>query len=427
MFKGQSIRILAACVVASALVGSAIADMVYDDENTMSAAPTKVEIKTIVNSPSSPAPIAAPIATEVVSTQPVVVETQKIQKESEKSKEKRGFRENVNNELVIQKLEDKRLKQEEKLTAEINKKFTLEDDATPAGTAAPVMHEQSVVKPITDTPGAENSAQMTAAPKAETIAAKPIAQDQIAIYQSSTSMSAAPAATAKSETSVTVKTEGEKASKTGISVTPIVGLSTISNQYYDFKNNYTAGVGLGFDVSDNVQVSLSYAYADYQVGLAGQSQVYGYANNPLTFKNNTFDLAVKLYLTGQESKIRPFVGAGLGYSLGYVNYNQNTLGNYGYQWQSNDYSLNQVLGGLQTGIDLKISSNVSIGFTYKYFKPISTTESDQGLYNGGFYSPSAYGYGYSSAAYLDPNKEQVRGTLRDSSSSMFLVNATVLF
>jgi hypothetical protein len=49
MFKGQSIRILAASVIASALVGSAIADMVYDDENTMSAAPTKVEVKNVIN------------------------------------------------------------------------------------------------------------------------------------------------------------------------------------------------------------------------------------------------------------------------------------------------------------------------------------------------------------------------------------------
>ena len=101
MFKAKSIRILAASVVASALVGSAIADMVYDDENTMSAAPTKVEVKNVINASSAPAPIAA---AEPVSTPPIIVETQKIQKQSEKSKEKRGFQENVNNELVIQKL-----------------------------------------------------------------------------------------------------------------------------------------------------------------------------------------------------------------------------------------------------------------------------------------------------------------------------------
>jgi|GEM_PF-3265317 len=420
MFKAKSIRILAASVVASALVGSAIADMVYDDENTMSAAPTKVEVKNVINASSAPAPIAA---AEPVSTPPIIVETQKIQKQSEKSKEKRGFQENVNNELVIQKLEDKRLKQEEKLTSEINKKFTLEDDAAAAGSAAPVLKEEAIVKPITDAPTA--TTEMSAAPKGETMAAKPIVQDQVSSYQSSTVQ------TATTNTSVApapVKPEGEKASKTGISISPKAGLSTVSNAYYDFKNNYTLGASLGMDVSDNVSVELGYSYADYQVGFANAGNYAGYSYNPLTFKNNTFDFAMKLYLTGQDSKLRPFVGGGFGYSMGYVNYNQSSFGVYGpsYQQTSSDYQLNQVLGALQAGLDLKISSNVSVGFTYKYYKPLSTTETDNGLYNGGFYTP--YGASaYNSYGYIDQNKQAVRTSLRDSTTQMFLINAKVTF
>jgi hypothetical protein len=260
MFQGKSVRAAAAFVVTTAFVGSAIADMVYDDGTTMSPAPTQVEVKNVINTANAPAPIAA---TEVASTQPVVVETQKIQKQSEKARERRGFQESVNNELVIQKLEAKRLKEEEKLTAEINKKFTLEDDDAPAGSAAPVMKEEAIVKPITEAPGSA-SYEMSVAPKAEVAPAKPIVQDQIVNYQSSTNMSVAP---------VAGKSEGEKASKSGVSIIPKAGLSTISSNGMNINPKFMTGIGIGFEASDYVGVEFGYAYSENGVRLDTISSV----------------------------------------------------------------------------------------------------------------------------------------------------------
>jgi outer membrane protein W len=413
MFKGQSIRILAASVIASALVGSAIADMVYDDENTMSAAPTKVEVKNVINNTGNPAAIAS---TEVVSTPPVIVETQKIQKFSEKSKEKRGFQESVNNELVVQKLEDKRLKQEEKLTNEINKKFTLEDEA-PAGTPAPAMKEEIVVKPITEAPGSASN-EMSVAPKGEVVVVKPIAQtqgDQIVNYQSSTSMSVAP----------TGKPDGEKTSKNGVSIIPRAGLSTISSSGYNISPKFMTGVGIGMDVTDNVAIEFGYSYSENGVRTNSPSPFGGYqATNELNFKNNTFDLALKLYLTGQDSKLRPYIGGGGAYSVGYINYDQQQQTYPYYTPPSSDYTLKQFQAMAQAGIDFKIASNISIGVAYKFYKPLTSSESDDGLYNGYFYN--AYNYS-PTIRDQEAQKQALRGTIRDSNINTFQVSAVVTF
>jgi outer membrane protein W len=423
MFKGQSIRIFAASIVASALIGSAVADMVYDDESSASTAPKTVEIKNAVNAPSAPAPVAAAPAvapvtvtvnapSEPVAAPPVIVETQKIQKQSEKSREKRGFQESVNNELVIQKLEDKRLKQEEKLTDEINKKFTLEDDAS-AGTAAPVLKEEAVVKPITEAPSAAN--EMTAAPTGETAQAKPIVQDQISNYQSSTNMSVAP---------ISGKSTDEKAFKSGVSIVPKAGVASIRTHGFDLSPKFMTGVGLSFDVSDNVAVEFGYAYSENGMRVATG---YGYGayspTNELTFKNNTFDLALKLYLTGMDSKVRPFIGGGAGYSIGYVNVDQqqqNAYGlYYGYGANNTDYTLKQYQGMGQLGLDLRVASNVSIGAAYKYYMPLSSSESEDGI---------PYGYFYATPyTRLDAQKQALRGSIRDSNVSVVQVQAAITF
>ncbi len=410
MFKGK-IRIIAVGFLATAVVGSAFADMVYDDEKTMSAAPTSVEVKNVINTGS-----AAPIA----ETPPVVVQSEKIQKVSEKNREKRGFQESMNNELVIQKLEEKRLKQEEKLTAEINKRFTIEEEA--AGTAAPVMKEQAVVKPIADAPGSASASYgMTAAPQAEVAAAKPIVQDSVTVNQSSTNMSVAPLAG---------KPEGEKAVKSGISITPKAGLSTISNSSYDITSKFALGVGLGFDVSDNVAVELGYVYGENALKLNYVPGAFGAYYSPYTtqrelvYKSNTFDIGMKLYLSGLDAKVRPFVGGGLAYTVGFVNYDSKSIQELqasGAGLRTGDYQLNQFQGALQAGLELKVGTNVTIGATYKLLKPLNSSESDDGLQAGGFYgAPNV-------AAIANYDKQQLRGTIRDSATQMVLVGASIQF
>lgn len=408
MIRMPVIRLIAVSLLATTVVSSAIADMVYDDETTMSAAPSNVEVRNVITNSASNT--AYSNAAAIAITPEVIAESSPFEKTSVKSKQKRGFQESVNNELVIQKLEDKRLKQEEKLTAEINRKFTLEDES-PAGHAAPVMREERVIKPITEAYDTTASYEMSEAPKPPKNQVKIIASDEVTINQSSTNMSVAPAMG---------KSEGESVFKSGVSITPRAGLSTMSNNFFEMKNQYALGVALGFDVSDNVGVDVGYTFASYQVGLLGAPNYGGYSLNQLSYKSNTIDMGMKLFLTGRDSRVRPFVGGGLAYTIGYVNYDTSMAYNQNIQGQ--DYQLNQFQGMLQAGIDFKIASNISLGMTYKYLRALSSSETQDGLYGSAFYSP----YGMNQA-YLDPQKQAVRYSLRDTNTQMFLVGATVTF
>jgi opacity protein-like surface antigen len=413
--------VFAAAFIATALVGSALAEMVYDDEATqnsksnmqpagnasqeMSAAPTNsVEVKNVITT------------TETVSTAPVIAEAP--QKASEKYREKRGFQESMNNELVVQKLEDRRLKQEEKLTAEINKRFTLEDE--PAGSAAPVMKEEKVVKPINETSA---SYEMSAAPKGATLESKAIVQDQLAVYQSSTTMSPAPVMSAKSEASIDLDDEKKSTSGRRMSVIPRGGASWISNSNYNFNSRFSVGGALAFDASDNLAVELGYTYSQYGVRI-GQSAM-GYSTmfqaQELRFKNNSFDATMKLYLTGRQAFVRPFIGGGFGYSVGYVNYDNTTQQYMQYYPPAmrEDYKLSQFQGILQGGLDFKVADNIFVGAMYKYVTPLSSTESQGGLNTTAFYPYQGYA--------MDPQKQALRGTFRDSNIGYFLVSAGFQF
>jgi outer membrane protein W len=384
--------------------------MVYDDDASskstnvsqqMTPAPTSVEVKNVINTG------------EAVSTAPVVSEAPKMQKASEKSREKRVFQESTNNELVVQKLEERRLKQEEKLTAEINKRFTIEQEEA-AGTAAPVMKEEKVVKPIQDAPGSD-SYQMSAAPKAEAAVIQPIQSDRVAIYQSSAMMSPAPTQGMSATTSESTK------SKAGVSVIPRAGLATLTNSAFNMSPKYMMGVGLGFDVSDHVGVELGYSYSEIGVRYTDAYTYGGYYApvNELNFKNNTFDVAAKFFFTDLEAKVRPYIGGGMAYSTGSINYDERYQQMWAttYQWyRASDYTLNQFQGLAQAGMDLRVAPNITIGAAYKFLKPISSNESEEGL-----------GYGYFYGQPVDPAKQAFRGQIRDSNTSIYQISASVTF
>jgi opacity protein-like surface antigen len=410
-----SLGVLAAALFATAVVGSAIADMVYDDEASQRSGSASSTSQEMSAAPTNSVEVRNMITTETVSAAPVIAEAPKVQKTSEKSREKRGFHESMNNELVVQKLEDRRLKQEEKLTAEINKRFTLEDEA---GTAAPVMNQEQVIKPINESSA---SYEMSAAPKGGMNESRPIAQqDQVAVYQSSTVMSQAPVAAGSSDASMKVEDSSHSFGRR-ISVVPRGGTSWISNSNYDFNSQFSVGGALSFDASEHLAVELGYTYSQYGVRI-GQSAM-GYSSmfpaQELRFKNNSFDATMKIYLTGRQAFVRPFVGGGFGYSVGYVNYD-NATQQYLHPAYRQDYELSQFQGILQGGLDFKVSDNVFVGALYKYVTPLSSSESQGGLNPGAFYPYAGYGA-------MDPQKQALRGTFRDSSIGYFLVSAGFQF
>ena len=86
---------------------------------------------------------------------------------------------------------------------------------------------------------------------------------------------------------------------------------------------------------------------------------------------------------------------------------------------SSDYELKQFQGMLEAGLDIKLASNISLGAAFKFYKPLSSTESEDGLQYGYFYNQSY--------TLVDPNKQALRGTIRDSNTSVFQVSAAITF
>lgn len=407
-------------------VGLAQAELVLDEESNMAAkvedreatrkvvkSTHTVEAQTEMETES----VAAPV---VVTTQPVVAEAAPSSK-SELVRRSRMREEMKNEDLLQQRLEELRMRDEQHRSEKLLKTTGLTEEdsehaqASNAGTAAPVMKEEQVVAPITEAPAAKVEV------KVETAPTKSAQTDVVTSYQSSTQMSVAPVGDYASE---------KKASGNGVSIMPKIGFASISNvNNYDFDSRFTAGLSMGFTVSDYVGLELGYAYSEFALAPGNQSYVPGYYGagnyNQLEYKQNTFDIGMKLFMTGPDSKVRPYIGGGAAYSMGYVNYNKRTRDmmsmypQYGFSRDVTDYQLNQVMGTLSTGLDLKISSNVSIGASYKYFMPVSSSENSQ-LNNYGF------GMGIPVAAY-DPTKEYVRGSLKDSNIHLVQVGASFSF
>jgi outer membrane protein W len=395
-------------------VGIAQAELVLDEESATAAKVEDREATRKVVKSAQTVETQSAMETETVSapvmltTPPVVAESAPSSK-SELVRRNRMREEMKNEDLLQQRLEELRLRDEQQRSEKLLKSsgLTADEDAEKpaslsAGTAAPVMKEEQVVAPITETL---------------------VQKDVVSTQQSSvTQMSVAPVGDYASETSKSGNT---------ISIMPKVGFASISNSdNYNFDSRFTAGLSLGFTVSEYVGLELGYAFSEYALSPGNRAFAPGYSMasyyNQLEYKQNTFDIGMKLYFVNSNAKVRPYVGAGAAYSMGYVNYNKRTRDmmamypQFGFGRDITDYQLNQIMGTLSGGLDLKVSSKVSIGASYKYLLPISSYENSQ-LNNFGFSN------GLIPMNAYDFTKEYARGSLRDSNIHLIQVGASFAF
>jgi len=406
-------------------VGIAQAELVLDEESATAA---KVEdreaTRKVVKSAQTvetqnemeTETVSAPV---MVTTPPVVADAAPSSK-SELVRRTRMREEMKNEDLLQQRLEELRLRDEERRSEKLLKSTGLSGDdaeksaSLDAGTAAPVMKEEQVVAPITE---------VAATPEVKSTVSSSVQTDAVSSTQSTaTQMSVAPIGDYSSE---------QKKSGNGVSIMPKIGFASISGaNQYNFDSKFTAGLALEFSVSDYVGLELGYAYSEYALSPGTQSYVPGYSTasyyNQLEYKQNTFDIGMKLYFVNSDAKVRPYVGGGAAYSMGYINYNKRTRDmmsmypQYGYGRDVTDYQLNQIMGTLTGGLELKVSSKVSIGASYKYFMPISSSENSQ-LNNYGFSN------GYIPPTAYDYTKDYARGSLRDSNIHLVQVGASFSF
>ena len=263
-----------------------------------------------------------------------------------------------NEDILSERLEELRLRDEKRRTDQLLGAQSAEVAPLPAPIAAQPIVTETVVT---------SSAAPIPAP--QTIQNQPT----VASYNPQ-SMS-----TVQSEQIATSRAmNAENSDHTVLILTPKAGLSSMSVDGLDVRGHFSAGLNVGLEASDNVDVLLGYQYSEFGIAPANYGAYYGNNFELNTFKQNLFDGGLKILLLGSEAKLRPFLGGGGAYSKGFVNLSQQLTGP---QNLSPDYNVSQFLGYLSAGLDVRVNRSLRIGGDFRYYSVLSSRENQPFQYN----------------------------------------------
>ncbi len=425
-FSGRNRAAMAAALLAALQAFTARAELVYENQSAEEAsseegAPmvqreserdvlavaqaARDTVRSTLQSRPIPQTTGAVYAATEADVSPVA-EVEHLSK-SELIRRERMRQEMRNEDILQERLEELRLRDEKRREQEIlgSRAVTPADSITQSQNApvqAPVMKEEVLA-------GAPIQALEPVAPAPQMQAVQMSAEgSQAPIYVS-------PAGATTSVSALDSATQDEKIT---ISVAPRGGLSTMSNvSGYDVQSRFSAGVDLGVAVSDHVSFGVGYSFNEYGVTLTSSNpwvynlQWYTGTKEALAMKQNVVDANLKLHLLGPDARLRPFIGGGAAWSKSFINYDQRIIDGLYQSGLSNlarDYEVYSILGSLSTGLDIRITKNISVGAQFEYFTVVTSRE-NQSLNNAAFYN--YYGY---SAAYADADKQVLGGSLARS-------------
>ncbi|MCM2278365.1 MAG: hypothetical protein NDJ89_09845 [Oligoflexia bacterium] len=327
-------------------------------------------------------------------------------KKSEVMRRQRENAERSNEDLLQERLEQLRLRDEQR---RLDQLFQGAQAPTGAPSAAP-FSEQVVVAPVTERPGQP-------APTGT-----PIGGTSLVNVQGAVGM------------------EVDEEENTDISIQPRAGFSEMSgNVGYEVRPRISGGIGLGVATSDNVSFELGYTYTEYGVALASSNpyvqwaQGYNYTSTleSQAMKQNIFEAGMKLHFLGARARLRPFIGGGGAYSLSFINYDQSALTKLnqmpGAQGMTSDYELSSYLGYISTGVDLRVNKSISVGIVMKYYNVLSSRERSS-INNAALYG--AYPGYYNSVSYAgvaEAEKQFVAGSLAKVNFYSIMAGASFTF
>lgn len=301
---------------------------------------------------------------QVAQAEPVAMSASAERAEITKSEmmRRQRLREELRNEdILTQKLEELRLKDENRRTADILGQHPATLEPTPA------LQEQRV--------GIVAQAAPAAAP----------------VVVSAVSKTEETAPVVKADAQVAKEDDEDK---TRVSIIPRGGLTGIINSNsnaYDITSNYSFGVGLGVDINDYVAFMAGYSYSDYSFASANNNYYYaGYATfQRMEMTDHMFDMGIRANFLPVKAKFRPFIGGGVGYRRGNVNYDAATLTavrQYYGGTTLDPIELSSTLGYIETGVEFKMTKSISLNGMVRYYN----------VFNSRVNNPlNPYGYGYS--------------------------------
>lgn len=354
------------------------------------------------------------------------------------------MREEMRNEDVLQeRLEELRLRDEKRRTDQ------LMGAASDGSTQVPIFQSQAQA-PAPVAASAALQTEVVVAPVTEGgPAPASIAPAQQTLVASAYPLVGAPTSVMVADS--VVKPEDESASVSIMLRGGVAGMS--SNSAYEVTPQFSTGIGVGFGVTDNLTVEGGYTYNRYGVTAASTNPYVTYVQNvkayqgyDLTFNTvreiqHVGDAGLRVYFLGPNSKFRPYISGGGGYSKNFVNYDEAILAalrEQGLQNMGRDAASSSFLSYLSTGADLKLSKSISLSVLFKYYNVLSARDDRTindaalaGYYNQNLYNPYGgyYGYGGYNAAYVQPDSDKkiVGGSLARQNFYSMMAGVTFTF
>ena len=181
---------------------------------------------------------------------------------------------------------------------------------------------------------------------------------------------------------------------------PFVGMNSVfGNDSADFSPKYAAGGTLGLVLSSNMMIIGSFTYSDQSVShptIDSASTVALDRSNLMDFKQSTLEGGLRFYILGRESRVRPFISGGAGWthgSLQYSSYNLQTLSailpTYG-----NELTMNQLDAIGEVGAEVAITRQIVLSASFKMDGVLASSTSADGQ-NSSNYDPSKVSVGNS--------------------------------
>lgn len=330
------------------------------------------------------------------------------------------MRQELKNEDVLQeRLEELRLRDEKRRTDQIVSGSPVGEASAPVGlgAAAPQaavgVTQETVVPTVLDKPGQGQQA-----------VAAPMGSD-VATLEASSHDDASSDPFLDKRPKFTIAPRGGVAGILGSN-----GLNVVPR--------FSVGLGAGVELNDHLAFEVGYTFSEYGVGLMptngfvlgymAYAGVYGTQPETQVMRQNIFDAGMKLHVLGRDSRLRPYLTGGGAYAKSFINWDDTILrlANPSVQpWLAQDYAVDAFLGYLGVGLDLRITKSISISAQGRYYAVLTARENSAlnpaNFYgnNGGIYSPVAY------MGALDYDKERTGASL--SNAGFFTIQAGLTF
>ncbi|MBU6155232.1 MAG: hypothetical protein KGP28_13095 [Bdellovibrionales bacterium] len=200
-------------------------------------------------------------------------------------------------------------------------------------------------------------------------------------------------------------------------VSPVAGLgSVLGTDAASVLPRYALGGAIGFLISDNIRLEGSYVYQEQEFSnlrLNPLGGVFPFGAGPLlTLRQNVWSGGAKFFILGRESRFRPYLGGGLHWTRGALNYTsayQQVLA--GQPQFASDFILNQFGGFGELGTEIAITKAIVAQVSFKLSGVITgSTSNDRNLNLG-----------------IDPGKSDVGNSVSRSASYLLGAGLGIYF